>query len=62
MHEATQRKYSPKITEKYRKIPEHHKHVHATNPYKIYIIIIYWEREWEEREEREKNERERERC
>ena len=40
-HEATQRKYSPKIIEKYRKISEHHKHIHATNPYKIYIIYIY---------------------
>ena len=34
-------KYSPKITEKCRKISEHHKCVHATNPNKIYIILIY---------------------
>ena len=47
-HEVTQEKYSPKFTRKYRKIPKHHKHVHATNPYKINIIIIYRERMREE--------------
>ena len=31
-HEVTQKMYSPKFTRKYRKIPEHHKHVHATSP------------------------------
>ena len=36
-HEATREMYLPKITEKYRKIPEHHKHVHAANPYEKYI-------------------------
>ena len=48
-HEATQEMYSPKITKKCHKIPEHHKHVHATNPYIkkfIYLLIlIYLKRE-----------------
>ena len=59
-HEVTQGKYSPKITEKYRKIPKHHKHVHAANPYNIYIYYIILEREWERRE-RERRELVRER-
>ena len=54
-HEATQGKYSPKITEKCRRIPEHHKHVHATNLYKIYIIYIHIYIRERMREEREKN-------
>jgi len=32
-HEATQEMHSPKTARKCRKIPEHHKHVHAINPY-----------------------------
>ena len=35
-HEATQEMYSPEITEKHRKIPEH---VRPTNPYNIYTYL-----------------------